>query len=67
MSHTHLLTCNISRVSVLLRNGEVSAKELAQLSLARIAATAPLNAFVTVCEDQCLRQAESADQRLKES
>ena len=67
MSPSHLLNSNISCLAVLLRNGTISARELALLSLERIAATAKLNAFITINKDECLRQAEKADQRLKES
>lgn len=67
MSPSHLLNSNISCLAVLLRNGATSARELALLSLERIAAAAELNAFITISEDECLRQAEKADQRLKES
>jgi Asp-tRNA(Asn)/Glu-tRNA(Gln) amidotransferase A subunit family amidase len=51
-----------------LRNGTISARELAELSLQRIADSAHLNAFISISQkDECLRQAENADRRLKES
>lgn len=45
--------------------GKISAVELTQAFLARIAATnEKINAFITVCEQEALAAAEAADQRL---
>ena len=61
------LTSSIASLATQLRGGSLTAQQLALLSLERIAAAAPLNAFISVNEDECLRQAMNADQRLKES
>jgi amidase len=46
----------------LVRQGEVTSRELVELSLARIAQLDPqLNAFVTVCADEALARAEEID------
>jgi amidase len=48
----------------LLRRGELSARELAELALARIAALDPeLNAFGAVYRERALREADEADAR----
>jgi amidase len=48
----------------LLRRGELSARELAELALARIAAVDPeLNAFGAVYRERALREADEADAR----
>jgi amidase len=50
----------------LLRAREVSARQLVELSLARIEATQPtLNAFRIVCAEQALAAADRADARLR--
>jgi amidase len=49
----------------LLAIGEISSRELVELSLRRIGATQPtLNAFRVVCERDALREADAADDRL---
>ena len=50
----------------LLRSREVSARELVELSLARIEATQPtLNAFRVICPETALTAADQADARLR--
>ncbi len=49
-----------------LRAGEYSCVELAQHFLARIAAAADLNAFITVTPERALEQARRADQRIRD-
>ncbi len=49
-----------------LRRRETSSVELTRAALGRIASVDPkVRAFVSVCEEQALRQAEAADARLK--
>lgn len=48
-----------------LRRGDYSSVELTRHFLARIAAAADLNAFITVTEEMALRQAAEADRRIK--
>ena len=49
-----------------LRRRETSSVELTKAALGRIAGVDPrVRAFVTVCEEQALRQAEAADARLR--
>jgi aspartyl-tRNA(Asn)/glutamyl-tRNA(Gln) amidotransferase subunit A len=58
--HTKTLT----ELSALLHNKQLSATELAQHYLKRIAASGDLNAFIHVDPDQTLAQAKQADQLL---
>ena len=58
----HHLTIHQARAA--LRSGEISAVELTQALLARIAATEPqVHAYLTVTADHALAQAEEADRR----
>ncbi len=55
----------IAEAQRLLRSREISARELARACLERIAAADPeLNAFITVCEPEALKQADDADRRI---
>src|SRR6476619_868064 len=55
-----------ARQAEMVRNGEVSPKELVQLSLDRIARLDPqLNAFRKVFAEKALLEAEQAEARLK--
>src|SRR5260370_38684598 len=48
-----------------LRRREITSRELTRDCLERIAAVEPrLNAFITVCEEEAMTQAEEADRRL---
>jgi aspartyl-tRNA(Asn)/glutamyl-tRNA(Gln) amidotransferase subunit A len=52
----------VAELSTALSAGDISSVELTQAYLARIAKYNPmLNAFITVCEESALAQAESAD------
>jgi amidase len=52
--------------AALLQSGKISAAELVELCLARIAASQPsLNAFRVVCEESALSAAADADRRLR--
>lgn len=51
--------------AVMLVSGEISSRELVELSLRRIAASQPtLNAFRILCEETALEEAAAADKRL---
>src|SRR5271170_7580082 len=55
----------ITQAQRMLRSRELSATELTRACLERIRAVEPkLNAFITVCEQEALIQAEAADRRL---
>ena len=65
MSDTNPAGKTIAELAQALRDKELSSVELTQHYLERIARTNPeLNAYITVCEEQALAQAEKADQRL---
>jgi aspartyl-tRNA(Asn)/glutamyl-tRNA(Gln) amidotransferase subunit A len=56
----------IRQAHELLRTGEITATELAQAVLERIAAVDPaIRAYVTVCEEAALEEAARADARLR--
>jgi aspartyl-tRNA(Asn)/glutamyl-tRNA(Gln) amidotransferase subunit A len=55
---------NISQLRTLLDEKKVSATELAQDALRNLNQQSSLNAFVNVCDDLTLQQAQSADARL---
>jgi aspartyl-tRNA(Asn)/glutamyl-tRNA(Gln) amidotransferase subunit A len=58
----------IRQAHELLRTGEITATELAQAVLERIAAVDPaIRAYVTVCEEAALEEAARADARLRAS
>lgn len=60
------LNLTVSDASRLLRKGEVSSRELTEAALERIQQdNGRINAFVTVCADIALRQADEADRRLR--
>jgi len=66
MDATDLAFAGPGRQAELLRAGEVTARELTELSLARIRRIDPhLNAFRIVLEDQALISADQADARLR--
>src|SRR5271155_1844901 len=55
----------ITQAQRMLRSRELSATELTRACMERIRAVEPkLNAFITVCEQEALIQAEAADRRL---
>ncbi|APG28896.1 aspartyl/glutamyl-tRNA amidotransferase subunit A [Syntrophotalea acetylenivorans] len=61
-----LTDLTIHQLHDLLREGKTSAQEVTRAFLDRIAATDErVNAFITVCEQDALLQAEAADARLK--
>jgi aspartyl-tRNA(Asn)/glutamyl-tRNA(Gln) amidotransferase subunit A len=61
-----LTDLTIHQLHDLLREGKTSAQEVTQAFLDRIAATDErVNAFITVCRQEALLQAEAADARLK--
>jgi aspartyl-tRNA(Asn)/glutamyl-tRNA(Gln) amidotransferase subunit A len=61
-----LCRLTIHEAGDLLRRREISSPELTQACLDRIAAVDPaVRAFVTVCADQALQQAEEADRRIR--
>ncbi len=61
-----LTDLTIHQLHDLLREGKTSAQEVTQAFLDRIAATdEQVNAFITVCQQEALQQAEAADARLK--
>jgi aspartyl-tRNA(Asn)/glutamyl-tRNA(Gln) amidotransferase subunit A len=58
---------SLSELSASLHNGDISSVELTQHYLERIKAhNDQLNAFITVTEDNALKQAQAADQRLQQ-
>ncbi len=60
----HSLT--IREASRLLRSGQITAVALTQAALERIRAVDPeVRAYVTVCEEEALREAAAADRRLQ--
>ena len=61
-----LTDLTIHQLHDLLREGKTSAQEVTQAFLDRITATDErVNAFITVCRQEALQQAEAADARLK--
>ncbi|OEU73135.1 MAG: aspartyl/glutamyl-tRNA amidotransferase subunit A [Desulfuromonadales bacterium C00003107] len=61
-----LTDLTIHQLHDLLREGKTSSQEVTQAFLDRIAATdEQVNAFITVCPQEALKQAEEADARLK--
>ena len=59
---TELIRCSASEMARLLRAGELSAVELIEAHLKRIAAINPqLNAVVTLCAERARREAAAAD------
>src|SRR3954454_8934797 len=64
MDDSDLAFAGAARQAELVRRGEVSSRELVELSLARIEALNPeLNAFVAVYPERALAEADAADQR----
>src|SRR3954471_11589732 len=64
MDDSDLAFAGVVRQAELVRRGEVSSRELVELSLGRIEALDPeLNAFVAVYPERALAEAEAADQR----
>jgi len=62
-----LHTLSLSKLSELLSGKQVSSRELTTHFLNRIENHADLNAFITVCEDLALEQADIADKTLESS
>ena len=62
-----LLSKTITEVSRLLKNQSLSPMTLTRLSLKRIEETSALNCFITVTEEEAVRQAEASDQRHRQS
>ena len=61
-----LCDLSASELSVRLNNGEISSKEIVESVLNRIdQRDGDLNAYITVIREQALRQAEQADERIK--
>ena len=59
-------TKSITELSAMLQAGEVSSVELTRYFLDRIKnCDDKLNSFITVCEEQAMKEAEAADERLK--
>ena len=59
-------TKSITELSAMLQAGEVSSVELTRYFLDRIKnCDEKLNSFITVCEEQAMKEAEAADERLK--
>ena len=59
-------TKSITELSAMLQAGEVSSVELTRYFLERIKnCDDKLNSFITVCEEQAMKEAEAADERLK--
>ncbi|XP_059839000.1 glutamyl-tRNA(Gln) amidotransferase subunit A, mitochondrial isoform X3 [Hypanus sabinus] len=56
---------NLREVSLALRQGRISPTELCQRCLSLIRKTKVLNAYVTVTEEQALKQAADAEERLQ--
>src|SRR6476659_2368242 len=66
MTGDEIAFAGAARQAEMVRNGEVSPKELVQLSLDRIARLDPqLNAFRKVVAEKALLEAEQAEARLK--
>src|SRR3954454_16678366 len=64
MDDSDLAFAGAARQAELVRRGEVSSRELVELSLARIEALNPeLNAFVAVYAERALAEADAADRR----
>lgn len=59
-----MLRRSIKQISLALKEGEISPTELCQKCLNRIKKSHHLNAFVTVTEEQAVRQAQEAETRL---
>ncbi len=61
-----LHTLTIRGAGKLLRSGEITAVALTEATLARIRAADPtIRAYVTVCEEAALQEAQEADRRLR--
>ncbi|XP_072911951.1 glutamyl-tRNA(Gln) amidotransferase subunit A, mitochondrial [Hemitrygon akajei] len=56
---------NLREVSLALRQGRISPTELCQRCLSLIRKTKVLNAYITVTEEQALKQAADAEERLQ--
>ena len=58
-------TKSITELSAMLQAGEVSSVELTRYFLDRIKnSDDKLNSFITVCEEQAMKEAEAADEKL---
>ncbi|KAM9841940.1 glutamyl-tRNA(Gln) amidotransferase subunit A, mitochondrial [Aulostomus maculatus] len=60
----NMLGLTIREVSVALREGRISPTELCRKCLHRVKKTQHLNAYITVTEEQALKQAQEAESRL---
>ena len=49
-----------------LQSGSVTSEQLTHATFEQISSTKPLNAYVTLCEEQALSQAQQSDKRRKE-
>ena len=49
-----------------LQSGSVTSEQLTRATFEQISSTKPLNAYVTLCEEQALSQAQQSDTRRKE-
>ncbi|WP_046472456.1 amidase [Allosalinactinospora lopnorensis] len=63
--HEDMAYCSARELARMIREREISAREVVQAHLERIEAVNPdINAVVTLCAEQALDEAEDADQRL---
>lgn len=63
---TELTTLTVVEASNLLKNKEISSRELTQAYLNNIDAQKNLNAYVTVTSDKALEMADASDKRIQE-
>jgi len=64
---TDVLSKNVAELRSELDKGALSSTDLVKASLAKIDKLSSLNAFITICSEEALRDAKSADIELSES